>query len=110
MACGSDLVCLLASVELDDALSTEEFLEVGVFGPDGRRFQLSRYFDHDYSENGPNGLAAFLNLSVEEVFPISYDISAVAVGIPDVVRGVILAAPRRRLTEDERMELAVRGS
>jgi hypothetical protein len=39
--------------------------------------------------SGPEALAAFLGFSVLEVFPIKYDISAVAIGSPEVLRGEI---------------------
>jgi hypothetical protein len=46
-------------------------------------------------------LAGFLGLHVEEVFPIRYDISGVAVGLDEVVRGEIPAEPAERLTGEE---------
>jgi hypothetical protein len=34
-------------------------------------------------------VADFLQLSVSEIFPISYDISAYAIGHPEVLKGLI---------------------
>ena len=68
---------------------------------------LSRYFDVDYSENGPEALARFLGLDVDEVFPISYDITRYADGNRASLVGSILKEPREKLTRAQLIALAV---
>jgi hypothetical protein len=58
---------------------------------------------------GPAQLAAILGLPVEDIFPVHYDLSKVAVGHPAVVRGRIDAEPTLRLTEAQRMALIFGG-
>jgi hypothetical protein len=68
-------------------------------------FHPARYFDIDRDRSGPGQLAGLLSLPVADVFPIRYDLSGVAVGHPEVVRGSIDAEPSVRLTHSERMAL-----
>lgn len=101
---GREVWATLGNVSLWNVRQTRQFLTVSVeLGH--RWFHLVRYFDAARDRYGPAGLAAFLGLAVEEVFPISYDISAVARGLPEVVRGKIPAEPEERLSEDELMRL-----
>ncbi|MBL8866867.1 MAG: hypothetical protein JNK93_15025 [Planctomycetia bacterium] len=86
---------------------TEQFLTVSVFRSDGAIFHLARYHDFDATERGPAALAAFLGLSLKAVFPITYDVSAIVTGLPEVVRGTIPAEPHVRLTRAEIIALAV---
>lgn len=68
-------------------------------------FHLARYFDSEYGRYGPEQLAGFLGLPVDEVFPISYDISLIAEGNEDVLKGQFHSEPLERLSRDERMSL-----
>ncbi|MHB1457632.1 MAG: hypothetical protein ACYC0V_12030, partial [Armatimonadota bacterium] len=72
---------------------------------DGEWFHLVRYFDAAYDRYGPVQLAEFLGLSIDEVFPISYDISSLAVGDERALKGSILAEPEKKLSYDERRAL-----
>lgn len=107
MACGSPIFCLLGSVSLRDPKRTQQFIGLTVFRDDGERFHLARYFDVDYADQGPEALAEFLGRTVEEVFPISYDMGSVARGHNEVTKGLIPAEPLTRLTGKERMELVI---
>ena len=55
----------------------------------GKWFHLARYHDMDHSQNGPDSLAAFPGLEVDEVFPIAYDITAFCIGHPAALKGLI---------------------
>src|SRR5262249_1863196 len=98
---------LLGNVDLNDVRVTREFATLAVCR-DGSWFQLMRYFDPGYDRHGPDQLAQFLGLSRDEVFPIRYDISGVALGHPEVVKGTIGDEPDVRLTDAERMEMILR--
>ena len=100
---GRPVLGLLGNVSLHDARMTREFLTLSVLH-DGAWFHLARYHDADFDRRGPAQLAARFDLPVAEVFPIRYDISAAAVGVPEVVRGLILAEPAERLTDAERLD------
>lgn len=88
LANGKDVWAILSNVCLDDPNEAQEFLGVSI-ERDGEWFYVARYFDSDYEDRGPEQLAAFLGLPVNDVFPITYDISDLAVGDPQVVRGVV---------------------
>jgi len=85
---------------------TAHFLAAS-FERDGRWFHLARYHDVDYEKRGPEQLAAFLGLPVDDVFPISYDVRKFAKGDPLALCGVIPKEPQERLTEDELIALAI---
>ncbi|MFN0019306.1 MAG: hypothetical protein ACKVP0_13665 [Pirellulaceae bacterium] len=99
-----EFVGMLSNIDLDDLRATQEFAALSVYH---RRswFHLLRYFDIGYEQSGPRQLAEFIGVPFEEVFPIPYDISTVAVGHPKVVRGRINAEPEIRLSENERLDL-----
>jgi hypothetical protein len=104
---GRELVGLLGNIHLDDPRSTREFATLSVWGG-GAWFHLARYFDFDRVQRGPEQLAEFLAMTVAQVFPICYDLSGVAVGHPEVVRGQIVAEPEVRLSASQRMALIFR--
>ena len=107
LANGTVLTGVLGNLELDDPHSTQHFLTLSVFRPDGAQFDLARYHDVDASEHGPAALAAFLGLPLEAVFPITYDVSSIVASPPDALRGTIPAEPRERLTKPQLIALAV---
>ena len=61
---------------------------------DGAWFDLARYFDPDPVERGPEALAHFLGLPVDEVFPISFDVREYVEGQPPALAYTGCAAAR----------------
>jgi hypothetical protein len=103
---GSRHRATLANLDLNNWKSTHHFLMIS-FVRDGRWFHLSRYFDFDYATNGPKQLAEFFGLSIDEVFPISYDVSGLAIGLPEVIVGSVPAEISDKLSRSEIIALAV---
>ena len=68
---------------------------------------MARYHDFDADERGPLVLAAFLELPVEAVFPITYDISRSCIGDAGALIDTIDSQPRERLTRAQIIALAV---
>ena len=52
-------------------------------------------------------LAAFLGLGIDEVFPITYDLTGVAIGLDEVVKGTIPIEAPEELTDDELINLSL---
>jgi hypothetical protein len=75
----------------------------------GKRFHLAKYFQLWYDSEGPNALAAFLNKKTEEVFPIGYDLSSVADGPAEIVKGTFVAEISDPLPQDKLMKILVGG-
>ena len=94
----------LGNVDLTDYKWTQNFLVLSVWAPGGW-YHLARYRDPDFERRGPSGLAAFLGLSVEQVFPISYDISKVCIGDPSVIVGQIPQVLSDLISEEDSMRL-----
>jgi len=107
LASGESVYCLLGNIELQHQQKTKQFLTLTVLKDDGDRFFLARYFDTDYEISGPDALARFLDLPVEKVFPISYDISKSATGLGPVVKGLIEKEVLEKLSDEERMALII---
>jgi hypothetical protein len=103
---GGEMWALLGNVDSSDPRSTQHFLTLSVW-KGANTFAMARYHDFDAEERGPQALAKFLGLPVDEVFPISYDISQYASGKREALVGVIEKEPRERLTRAQIIKLAV---
>lgn len=101
-----EIWAILGNIDANNPRLSEHFLTVSI-ERNGKWFTLSRYHDYDYAVNGPEGLATFLNLSVDQIFPINYDISKYAIGVPAALSGIILKEPREKLSRAEIVALAV---
>jgi hypothetical protein len=106
LANGTCVWGLLGNIEESSARLTAHFLTLSVL-QDRRRFTLARYHDFDYVENGPDALAHFLDLPIDEVFPIAYDIRQYVKGDPVALAGLIPKEPLERLSRSELIALAV---
>ena len=71
---------------------------------------MANYFQLWYQDEGPDALAAFLGKTTKKVFPISYDISDIAVGPSNVVRGQFKVEVEDRIPKDKLMEIIVSAS
>jgi len=108
LANGQTELAFLGNVDLKNPTNMAHFLTVSIVRPTGERFHLARYFDIGYSESGPGGLAEFLALPTEQVFPLQFDITAVAVGHAQSLRGTVPLEPTVRLSRAQRIALALR--
>ena len=97
---------LIGNLDAENATMNEHFVTLSI-ERNGRWFNLARYFDVDYRTRGPAALARFLALAVNEVFPISYDVSEHVRGKPAACAGTVLKTPRVRLTRAEIIAMAV---
>lgn len=99
---------LLGNVSVDDPRLTEHVRTIAV-ECEGVWFWMSRYHDFEAAKRGPEELARFLGLPVEDVFPITYDISSVSLGAAGALVGSIEREPRERLTRSQVISLVVKG-
>jgi hypothetical protein len=110
LANGSRAWALLGNIDVNDARRTRHFLTVSLLVRD-EWFHLARYHDLDHEERGPAKLAQALDLALDEVFPIRYDIGEWVSGLAaDTVRGTVHAVPPERLSRAELIKLAVCGT
>lgn len=103
---GASCWALLGNIDLTNLHATKHFLSLSL-ERDGRWFHLARYHDSDYATRGPESLAKFLGRSTDDIFPISYDVSAVARGLPEVISGRVAAEMDEKLSESELISLAL---
>lgn len=97
---------ILSRIALNNAEATGHFMVLWI-GDGTNWFELARYFDAAIDTHGPSQLAAFLGRQMGEVFPIRYDISDLAIGNPEVVKGTITDTPKERLSDDALIQLSL---
>lgn len=106
LADGNSKWALIGNVDNENPRLTEHFLTLSILHND-KWFTLSRYHDFDYSTNGPDALAKFIGLDVDQIFPITYDISAYVKGDSSALSGKILKEPKEKLTRAQIIAMAV---
>ena len=108
LADGSRLPAAISDLAFGPKKYRHHFRSLTLFAK-GRRFHLAKYFQLWYDAEGPDALAAFLKKKREEVFPICYDLSSLAVGPADVVRGTFEAEIPDPIPQDQLMRILVGG-
>jgi hypothetical protein len=106
LANGRRLWAMIDNVDSVNSRSNEHFLSVSL-SVDDKWISLARYHDIDYDQNGPQSLASLLNMPIDEVFPISYDLTLLAVGEKAALKGSILKEPEEKLSDAELIALAI---
>ena len=106
LGCGQQAWAMILYADTQDPRKNEQFVQLDI-ERDGQWFFLSRYWDADYERNGPQALAQFLGMELDDVFPIAWDVSRYAKGHPAALSGLILKEPRERLPQDEIIRMAV---
>lgn len=106
LANGQSFWALIGNIDAKNARLTENFVTISINNNDAW-FTLARYHDFDYLDRGPEALADFLSLSVDEVFPIEYDVRKCARGDDAALAGRILREPLERLSRSEIIAIAV---
>jgi hypothetical protein len=103
---GAQAWALIGNIDPRNPRLTEHFLTLSIEHA-GRWFSLARYHDFDYADRGPEALSRFLGMTVEEIFPISFDIQQYAEGDPEALKGSVQKEPRERLSRAEIVAMAV---
>jgi hypothetical protein len=106
LANGAEVWALIGNVATSNPRLTQHFVTLSVFR-DGQCLTLARYHDVGADKRGPQALAAFLGLTIDEVFPISYDVSRFSKGDPAALAGRIEKEPREKLTRAQLIKLSV---
>jgi hypothetical protein len=106
LANGSQVWALIGNVDATNPRFTEHFLTLSI-ERGGKWFALARYHDHDFTVRGPEALARFLGLQVDDVFPISVDVRQCAQGNPVALAVIVPKEPREKLTRADIIAMAV---
>jgi hypothetical protein len=97
-------MALIGNYNVTNPRDTQHFLTLSI-ERGGEWFHLARYHDVDFTDRGPEALARFLGLHVDDVFPISVDVRRYVRGDPKALIAIVLKEPQERLTEEERWTL-----
>jgi hypothetical protein len=109
LANGLEVWAIIGNVDVANPRATRHFLALSI-ERSGKWVFLARYFDHDFAVRGPEALARFLGLGVDEVFPISVDIRRYVQGNPAALAFSVPKEPQERLTREELLAMSVRFS
>jgi hypothetical protein len=108
LANGLEVWGLLGNFDVKHPRATQHILTLSI-ERGGTWFHLARYFDVGLTTYGPDALARFLSLGVDDVFPITVDVRRYVHGDPAALTAIVLKEPRERLTREERRAIR-RGS
>lgn len=97
----------IGNFDVTDRRATQHFLILSI-ERGGEWFHLARYQDFDFTARGPEALAHFLGLGVDDVFPITVDVRRYVQGNPAAPTAIVLKEPQEKLTREELLAMAVR--
>jgi len=106
LADGTTVWALLGNIDTTNPEFSKHFLTISV-ERNGKWFHLARYHDFDYKSRGPVQLSRFLRKTVDEIFPITFDVRSIFKGESPALRGQIEKEPSERLTREEIIRMAV---
>ena len=106
LANGAHVWALIGNIDVANPRFTEHFVTLSI-ERDARWFALARYHDYDFADRGPDALARFLGLQVDEVFPISADVRPYAQGHPAALAFNVRKEPSEKLTRADIIAMAV---
>jgi len=107
LANGLEVWGLFGNFDVTNPRATRHFLALSI-ERGGKWFHLARYHDFDFASRGPEALARFLGLGVEDVFPITVDVRRYVRGDPAAVTAIVPREPRERLTNEELIAMSIR--
>jgi hypothetical protein len=104
LANGLEVWGLVGNFDVKNPRATQHFLTLSI-ERGGKWFYLARYHDIRFTSEGPEALARFLGLGVDDVFPITVDVRQYVRGDPAALTAIVLKEPQERLTDAERFAL-----
>lgn len=107
LANGSWVWSSFGNFDVGNPRATQHFLDISI-ERNGEWFHLARYFDVGFPAEGPEALARFLGLHVDDVFPITVDVRRYVRGDPAALTAVVLKEPQEKLTDAELNKLIFR--
>jgi hypothetical protein len=100
LANGLQVWALIGNFDVTNPRATQHFLTLSI-ERSGKWFHLARYHDVGFAAHGPEALARFLGLRIDDVFPISVDVRRYVRGDPKALTPIVLKEPQERLTDAE---------
>jgi hypothetical protein len=103
---GLEVWGLFGNFDVTNPRATHHFLDISI-ERSGKWFHLARYFDVDFAARGPEALARYLGLGVDDVFPITVDVRRYVRGDSAALTAIVPKEPQERLTRAEITAMAV---
>jgi hypothetical protein len=108
LADGTITWAILSNISATEKLRNTHFLNASI-NCNGSWFDLARYHDSDFERRNGDVLAKKLGKSIEQVFPIVFDVSSIVSGEKSVLKDEINYLVRDQLTMSELISMAVNG-
>jgi hypothetical protein len=105
LANGSEVWGLFGNFNVKYPRATQHFLALSI-ERGGTWFHLARYQDAWIESHGPDSLARFLGLGVDDICPITIDVRRYVRGDPAALVAVVRKEPQERLTREELFALS----
>lgn len=109
LANGLPVWALIGNFDVTHPRAVQHFLTLSI-DRGGKWFHLARYHDVGFPDEGPEALAHFLGLHVDEVFPITVDVRRYVRGNSEALTPIVLKEPQEKLTREELHALISRRS
>ena len=106
LADGTTVWALLGNIDTENPAFSKHIMTVSIESC-GNWFFLARYHDYDYNEHGPANLSEWLGKSLDQVFPITFDIQNLFIGKSAALKGTIEKEPSERLSRAEIIAMAI---
>ena len=100
LANGLQVWATIGNFDVKHPRATQHFLTLSI-ERGGKWFYLARYHDIGFPAEGPEALARFLGLHVDDVFPISVDVRRYVRGDPKALTATVLKEPQEKLADAE---------
>jgi hypothetical protein len=105
LANGSEVWGLFGNFDVKYPRATQHFLALSI-ERGGTWHHLERYQDAWIKSHGPDVLARFLGLGIDDIFPITVDVRRYVRGDPAALTATVLKEPQERLTREELLALS----
>ncbi len=106
LADGSTVWALLQNISRAGQEVNDHFLTVTI-NQNGEWFTLARYHDINRQIFGPNSLALFLGRTIQDIFPMTYDLRDILNADTEKLIGTIHEQPANRLSRQELISLSL---
>jgi hypothetical protein len=100
LANGSQVWALIGNFNVTNWRATQHLMTLSIYR--GSKWcYLARYHDVGFPAEGPDALARFLGLHVDDVFPLTVDIRRYVQGNPKALVAIVLKEPEEKLPREE---------
>ncbi|EDM26845.1 hypothetical protein LNTAR_06354 [Lentisphaera araneosa HTCC2155] len=107
LSCGITIKTMILNFDVCNTAYNKHMISI-YFEVNNKWIELHRYFDAEYEENDALELSKKMNMDIDDIFPIKYDLSTLVEGNHDF-NGTIQKKIEHQLSLDELMEYTIKN-